>query len=166
MKQVLRVPRDSKTQRARHGMTWDKDEVAKLLDLWDNTALDLLEICDVMERPVAGVIPKLRDNQRIWADACHSDFYWHNQRGQQINQSTNQENTMTAPTIETKTFIAGVDAATMSDTPIFRKIASIEQEIDKLDQIKRKPKKLVAAIETMRVDVVALCEYVDGREAA
>jgi hypothetical protein len=166
MKQVLRIPKDTK-HRARHGETWTKDEVAKLLDLWDNTTLDLLEICDLMERPVAGVVPKLVMNNRIWDDIHTRGHYWHNPRGQQTNQTTDQEQDMSnTPVIETKTFIAGVDAATMSDAQIFRKIASIEQDIDKLLQIKRKPQKLIDAIETMRKDVVALCEYVDSREAA
>lgn len=166
MKQVLRTPKDTK-QRARHGETWTKDEVAKLLDLWDNTTLDLLEICDVMERPVAGVIPKLVMSNRIWAHIHTSGLYWHNQRGQQTNQSTNQEQDMSnTPVIETKTFIAGVDAATMSDTQIFNKITSLELAIDKLVGIRAESKKKDAAIEALQADVHALVAYVDSREAA
>jgi len=166
MKQAFTVP-DDPIKRSRHGMPWDKDEVNKLLSLWDSTDFTLLQICEHMQRPVAGVLPKLRDAQRIWPDAFDHNKYWHNQRGQQPDQTNLKDQTMsTAPTIETKTFIAGQDAANMSDAQVFAKIASIEQQIDKLEQIKHKPKKLVAAIEVMRSDVVALCEYVDSREAA
>lgn len=166
MKQSFIEPADPR-KRDRHGMPWAKEEHDSLLYLWDNSTLTPLEICDQLERPLAGIIPKLRDAGRIWACTNTPNKWWHQPRNQRADQSTNHENTMSnTPTIETKTFIAGQDAANMSDVQIFAKIASIEQQIDKLEQIKAKPRKLVAAIEAMRKDVDALCEYVDGREAA
>lgn len=166
MKQSFIEPHDN-DRRARHGQPWSREDHEQLRHLWENTNLSVLQICDQLQRPLAGVIPKLRDAGCIWACTITPKKWWHQPRNQQADQSTNQENTMSnTPTIETKTFIAGQDAANMSDVQIFAKIASIEQQIDKLEQIKAKPRKLVAAIESMRKDVVALCEYVDGREAA
>ena len=68
-----------------------------------------------------------------------------------------------APAIETKIFIFGVDASTMSDDQIVGRIFDIEGEIETLESVKNKPKKLVTKIEAMKADIKALVEYVDGR---
>ena len=70
---------------------------------------------------------------------------------------------MAAPTIETKTFIAGKDAKNMSDSEIFALIAELEADVDKLSSIRNKPKKLVASIEKTQAEIAKLVEYVDGR---
>jgi hypothetical protein len=66
-------------------------------------------------------------------------------------------------TIEVKTFVNGVEGSTLTDAAIFNKIAAIEVEIEKLEAIKRKPKKLVALIAEMQADVEKLADYVDKR---
>lgn len=68
-----------------------------------------------------------------------------------------------APAIETKIFIFGVDASTMSDDQIVDRIFDIEGQIETLESVKNKPKKLVTKIEAMKADIKALVEYVDGR---
>lgn len=68
-----------------------------------------------------------------------------------------------APAIETKIFIFGVDASTMSDDQIVDRIFDIEGQIETLESMKNKPKKLTAKIEAMKADIKALVEYVDSR---
>lgn len=68
-----------------------------------------------------------------------------------------------APAIETKIFIFGTDASTMSDDQIVDRIFDIERQIETLQSVKNKPKKLVAKLQAMQDDIKALVEYVDGR---
>ena len=70
---------------------------------------------------------------------------------------------MTHATIETKTFIEGIDAANLSDEQVFKKIASLENSIKVWSAIENKPKKLDALIEQTKADIKALVAYVDGR---
>lgn len=79
---------------------------------------------------------------------------------------TETEMTQTAndvPAIETKIFIFGTDASTMSDDQIVDRIFDIERQIETLQSVKNKPKKLVAKLNAMQDDIKALVEYVDGR---
>lgn len=69
----------------------------------------------------------------------------------------------TAPAIEVKTFIRGVEAKDLSDDQIFNEIRRIEKDIEELDKVKSKPKKLAAKIEEMHKSIKELTEYVDGR---
>ena len=70
---------------------------------------------------------------------------------------------MTHATIETKTFIEGIDAANLSDEQVFKKIASLESSIKAWGAIENKPQKLNALIEQTKADINALVSYVDGR---
>ena len=67
------------------------------------------------------------------------------------------------PAIETKIFIFGTDASTMSDDQIVDRIFDIERQIETLQSVKNKPKKLVAKLNAMQDDIKALVEYVDSR---
>lgn len=67
-------------------------------------------------------------------------------------------------TIETKTLINGVDITTFKDSEIYSLIAAQEAEIDTLDKIKTKPKKLVAEIEKRKAGIEALVAYLDSKE--
>ncbi len=71
--------------------------------------------------------------------------------------------TMNAPTIETRTFIDGVDATTMSDEAIFSKIAKLEEQVDKYEKIITKPKKLQVKIDDIKKGIKELADYVDAR---
>lgn len=67
-------------------------------------------------------------------------------------------------TIETKTLINGVDITTFKDSEIYSLIAAQEAEIETLDKIKTKPKKLVAEIEKRKAGIEALVAYLDSKE--
>ena len=73
-----------------------------------------------------------------------------------------KEDTM-ATIIETKTFIDGIDASTVSDEQIFTRIAKIEAQIDTWNKIKTKPKKLEAKIAEAQQSINMLVAFVDGR---
>lgn len=60
----------------------------------------------------------------------------------------------------------GRDIATMSDDEIFRVIAQTEAEIDKLDQIKTKPTRLVKLIEQKRADLAKLIDFLNAQDEA
>lgn len=66
--------------------------------------------------------------------------------------------------IETKTFVNGVDISTLEDSAIYNLIANQESEIEQLDKIKTKPKKLVAEIEKRKAGIDALVAYLDSKE--
>lgn len=83
-----------------------------------------------------------------------------------IPYSTETEMAQTAngaPAIETKIFIFGVDASTLSDDQIVASIFDIENEMNRLGAVKNKPKKLEAKLHDMAGDIEALVKYVDGR---
>lgn len=69
-----------------------------------------------------------------------------------------------APALETKFFIFGVDASTLTDDQIVAQIFEIENEISRLEAVKNKPKKLIAKIEAMNTDIAALVKFVDERK--
>lgn len=71
---------------------------------------------------------------------------------------------ITVNKIETKTFINGSDAATLSDDQIFLLIARTEKDIEKLEAIKEKPKKLTIKITAMKNSVLELIKIVDSRD--
>ena len=175
-------------RRARHGMPWTATELANLKFLYgDGRSLEY--ICECMKRQAAGVVPKLEsmgliDRYEIRKQIPTYSLYdkepvspepplvaWASKdgitEGHQLDAFryaflATTEKTMTA-TIETKTFISGVDAASMTDEAIFKKIAEIESSIAKWKAIETKPKKLTALIAKMTAEVQALVDYVDAR---
>jgi hypothetical protein len=66
--------------------------------------------------------------------------------------------------IETKTFVNGVDIATLDDANVYALIATQEAQIKELDKIETKPKKLTAEIEKRKAGVKALVDYLDSKE--
>jgi hypothetical protein len=72
--------------------------------------------------------------------------------------------TMNAPTIltvETRTFVNGEDVAKMSDSQVYDLIAAQEAAIEKLNEIKAKPKKLVDEIAKRQAGIAALVAHLD-----
>lgn len=65
--------------------------------------------------------------------------------------------------IETKTFVNGVDIATLDDASVYALIATQEAQIKELDKIETKPKKLTAEIEKRKAGVQALVDYLDSK---
>ena len=66
--------------------------------------------------------------------------------------------------IETKTYVNGTDVATLSDSEIYSLIAAQEAQVEELEKIKTKPKKLVAEIEKRKAGIQALVDYLDSKE--
>lgn len=67
-------------------------------------------------------------------------------------------------TIETKTYVNGVDISTLDDGTVYNLIAAQESEIEALEKIKTKPKKLIAEIEKRKAGIAALVAYLDSKE--
>lgn len=63
--------------------------------------------------------------------------------------------------VETKVFVNGTDIKILSDDTLFQMIQSTEKEIDKLLEIKTKPKKLVARIKELEDGLKTLVETMD-----
>ena len=115
------------------------------------------------KRPKSGVLNKLCE-LRILRYSSANCSYIVVAKPKNVNKTeTEKEIIMSNANIETKVFIQGKDATEMTDSQIFSLIAKLEDEQDKLSQIKNKPKKLVAAIHALTLDIEMLVEYVDGR---
>lgn len=81
-------------------------------------------------------------------------------------QETNTVSNLNPITVETRTFVNGVDAKQLSDDNIFAKIAEAEAEIERLNKIKRKPKALQARIDALTAGIDALVALSDARQDA
>lgn len=66
--------------------------------------------------------------------------------------------------VTTKTLVNGKDVKEMPDAEIYQLIADQEAEIERLNAIKAKPKKLVAEIEKRQGGIAALVAYLDSKE--
>ena len=162
--------RGDNVERARHGKPWLEAEEQNLERLF-RAGLQLKQLCEELQRPAAGTLFRLcklgmlrRDETGLHHYRYYYAVYVEKQLDAQTQtQPTTQEPKMTAPTIETKTFIAGKDAKNMRDSEIFALIAELEADVDKLSSIRNKPKKLVASIEKTQAEIAKLVEYVDGR---
>lgn len=150
------------TDLSNSGKSWDSEELAALRYNY-NLGLDLTEICTRHKRPKSGVLNKLCE-LRILRYSSANYSYIVVAKPKNVNKvETEKETIMSNANIENKVFIQGKDATEMTDAQIFSLIAKLEGEQDKLSQIKNKPKKLVAAIHALTLDIEMLVEYVDGR---
>lgn len=155
--------------RARHGMLWETAEEDRLEKMF-RSGDSLSKMCITLERGAVGVIARLNSRSLVRFDASTLKYYV-NVVGGRATQATNtpepetliKETTMSAPTIETKTFIAGTDATHLSDADIFKKIAQLENEIKTMNAINSKPKKLLKVIEDTQADIDKLVAFVDAR---
>jgi len=162
--------RDDNVERARHGKPWLEAEEQNLERLF-RAGFQLKDLCEELQRPAAGALIRLcklgllrKEETGLYRYRyCYSASVEKQLDVQTQTQPTTQEPKMAAPTIETKTFIAGKDAKNMSDSEIFALIAELESDVDKLSSIRNKPKKLVASIEKTQAEIAKLVEYVDGR---
>ncbi len=153
--------RRDRTQRENHGKTWTEEHKEDLRNMF-HSGDTLQEICEQLQRPADGTLNKMVQLRLIHYDAVTNTYTrCHTQPKTKPTQP--EEPTMTHATIETKTFIEGIDAANMSDEQIFKKIASLEISIKTWGAIENKPKKLDAMIEQTKADIKALVSYVDGR---
>lgn len=151
--------------RPNHGARWTPEDYEKLRRLWFDTKEPFSNVCNAMGRSWSAVIAKLSEQGWVKYDDSLSGYTYCRNNATEVNEfesATTKENTMTA-NIETKTFIAGIDASTMDDTQVFQHIAKLEREIDKLVGIRTKSTKLAAAIKALEKDVADLAAYVDAR---
>jgi hypothetical protein len=166
-------------QRENHGRFWDERQYTKLRQMFlDGHELPVL--AKAMGRSGDSIVSNL--TQRLGLIRCATEgsllYEWTDKALRLLHEQTPTEtqpnpqpeiidmsntNTNTSPTIETKTFIGGVDAAKLSDSDIFSRIADLEVEIKKWSAIEQRPKKLNDHIDKMRSDVKALGEFVDSR---
>ena len=161
--------RTDTVKRLRHGMPWSDGELRNLRALYMNGA-SLCGMAETLQRPADGVISKLSYLNLI--KSCSAtlrylrlvlpDVMGTSDAGPSLNYPKEITMNKTA-NIEHKTFINGSDAEQMSDTDIFKKIANLEAEIAKYEQIKAKPAKLVKVIGDLQADILKLVEFVDGR---
>lgn len=160
--------------RARHGKIWTPYEEDKLRELF-RAGSNLVSMCAQMQRPAAGVLARLVKLKLLNRGIVDPWKYYYVERPtvspehiihHACKSATPKETAMPAPTpvIETRTLIHGRDAANMTDTEIFGLIGELESKIKKLEGIEAKPKKLVAAIDALKVDIAKLVDYVDTRE--
>lgn len=152
------------TDLSNSGKKWSSEELASLRHNY-NLGLDLAEICTRHKRPKSGVLNKLCELRLLRYNSANYRYVVVS-KPKNVNQNetkTEKEIIMSNANIETKVFIQGKDASEMTDAQIFSLIAKLESEQDKLSQIKNKPKKLVAAIEALAIDIEKLVEYVDAR---
>lgn len=144
------------------GKRWEAEELSVLVENY-NLGLSLHDICTRHKRPKSGVLSKLCE-LRILRYSSANYSYIVVAKPKNVNKvETEKETIMSNANIENKVFIQGKDATEMTDAQIFSLIAKLESEQDKLSQIKNKPKKLVAAIHALTLDIEMLVEYVDGR---
>lgn len=152
--------RDS-VRRDNHGKTWTHEHRVKLEELFHSGA-GLEEMCLALQRPADGTLNKMEQWRLLRFDSFTNTYTrCHTQPKAKPTQP--EEPTMTHATIETKTFIEGIDAANLSDEQVFKKIASLENSIKTWGAIENKPQKLNALIEQTKADINALVSYVDGR---
>lgn len=65
--------------------------------------------------------------------------------------------------VVTKTFVNGIDIATMGGSEIYELIAAQEKIIDQLDKIRNKPKKLIQEIEKRADGIATLVLFLDSQ---
>lgn len=76
--------------------------------------------------------------------------------------SQNKATTMTIK-IENKLFYNGVDIKSYTDDQLFSEIAKAEAEVERLEKIATKPKKLQAKIDELKEGIKALADAIDAR---
>jgi len=148
--------------RSNHGVRWTSEHYDTLKQLWFHTDKPFAAICDEMGRSWASVVAKLSEQgwARYDAGMC---AYTYDRNKFKTQPTTTKEEIMSNANIETKTFIAGTDASTMDDAQVFRHIAKLEGEVDKLKAIRAKSTKLSAAIKKLERDIAELVAYIDAR---
>ena len=150
-----------KTTRRFHGYPWTNEQYAELTKLFREGSC-LQTMCEELERPANGVVPKLVYLNLIEFDPDKCCYF----RIEKFDLPKQPKEPIMAkqePTIETKTFISGEDAANMTDEQIFNKIASLEGQIAKWTGVKTRPNKLQKHLDQLQADIAKLVEYVDAR---
>lgn len=177
---------------AMYGRPWvTKDENTLFKLFWEGK--DLRQMCEALERPPNGIVSRLVHIRCLRLDsngykyrvckrpqdvpqplpevvALEREIDDHiAAAAEHLSNVSNslKEIIMSKTTeiikIETKTFVNGVDISTMEDSAIYQLIATQEAEIEKLDKIKNKPKKLKDEITKRQDGITALVAYLDSK---
>lgn len=164
----------SETNKYAHIPYWRDPVEKKTLDSYAklkaaHAAGQVIEISAESGNWITAVKPRFTlplDRYRIKAEIdAHVDRA--NEHFQRVEDALNptKETTVSKPIeITTKTLINGADITGMSDAEIFSLISNQEAEIEALEKIKTKPKKLVAEIAKRQAGIAALVAYLDSKE--
>lgn len=125
-------------KRARHGLPWTPTEYAKLNELFERGE-SLYAVCELMQRPAAGVIAKLKGMNLITHNYATTG-YDYSVLAPTIKPTTlTQENDMTnksAP-LNTITYLFGNDIKACSEADLISAISKCQNEITSFNNIPR-----------------------------
>jgi hypothetical protein len=97
---------------------------------------------------------------------CHiSNAQYHFDRVNKELNKINQEKIMTPEQVfQERKYIDGVNAKELTDEDIYNVINDVEKEIERLNKMKTKPKKVEAKIKAFEEQLKKLVEFVDSRD--
>ena len=149
----------------RRGSRWTTEDDV-LLCRMVSEGNSIAQMCIALGRDIGGITGRF-ENLGI-ARLNDDGFYVQTNTYNTLTSiTTTEENIMSTPntavTIETKTFILGRDASTMTDVEIFNLMAKTEAELCRLKGIQTKSTKLAAHIARVEYDLCHLAEYLDKR---
>jgi len=150
---------------ARKGLRWTPEDKDTLVYLFA-AGFDLKVVCEVLERPFYGALVQLVDVGLVGVEIqgrypfhfCHVQ-----ENGTRVPVNWRRYMKRSSPIIQTVTLIDGLPGEVFSDEQIFNRIASVESQIKKLQQIATPSVKIAAFITSLENSAKALAAYVDGR---
>lgn len=159
--------KERNTRRARHGMTWPPVEMEQLRDLYMQ-GHSLCKMCEVLERPAQGILPKLCDLGLI--EYCAGQYFILRMPNPVKNLTSTiteiKESQVTAPiTITYVTLLNGRSITEYSDTELYGLIAREELEIEKLCKVRNQPQRLQNEIARRQKGILELVAFMDAQEA-
>lgn len=140
---------------SRYGKVWVQDEVQNLYHHFCQ-GRDLKYLCEVLNRPPAGVLSKLCQYKWLICDHTRNRYYY----AEEIMPLNSNELELK---LETKTTLGGVDISRLSDQKIFDKILQLEAEVVRLNNMKVPCTKCNIHIAKLQKTIKELAEFVDGR---
>lgn len=147
----------------RRGSRWTQEDDDRLRNMVES-GYSIKEMCQLLGRDIGGITGRFVN---LGIAQLNDDGFYVQTKTYSTPTCITKENIMTTPntaaTIETKTFILGRDASTMTDIEIFNLIAKTEAELVKLKGIQTKSSKLAAHIARVEYDLCHLAEYLDNR---
>lgn len=144
----------------RRGQRWTQEDDDRLRNMVAS-GYSIVEMCQLLGRDTGGITGRFVN---LGIAQLNDEGYYVQITNNEPNITTKEKSmNNTTATIETKTFILGRDASTMTDVEIFNLIAKTEAELAKLRGISTKSAKLAAHIARVEHDLCQLAEYLDKR---
>lgn len=143
----------------RRGQRWTPEDDDRLRNMVAS-GYSIVEMCQLLGRDPGGITGRFVN---LGIAQLNDEGYYVQITDNEPTTTTKENTVHTTATIETKTFILGRDASTMTDVEIFNLIAKTEAELVKFEGIKTKSTKLAAHIEKVKNDLCRLAEYLDSR---